>query len=412
MTGYPLNVGIVWDGEDGLVTVKQGPTTLTSASPSTGNGMNIELRSSSRGAHRECRVAASAETPVAEEGLRAVFEDVAAVRAREGIEPIAETVYGSADARTAILSARSDALRARGIDDSTPVTFVSGAPACGGSLAGVHLWGVAKGGSGTVRTVPAGRAATGRLWSTPSFRLLHLPGVVGATAAGTLPASAGRQARQMFQNASAAAAANGFRYGQTVRTWIYAARLLDWYEELNRIRSDFYATQSFACLTFPASTGIQGRAGGEECQMDLLLLDAGDSSTARATAIDRTSRQGQACSYGSLFSRGMALELAGQRTVHVSGTASIGPDGRSLHHGDPQAQCRETLLGVGAVLEQQGGTLADVSSATVYCKDADTYAAFRQERRVLGVAPFPTVYVIADVCRPELLVEMEAVASL
>jgi enamine deaminase RidA (YjgF/YER057c/UK114 family) len=375
--------------------------------------MNIELRSSSRGADRECHVTGSAEAPVAADGLRAVFEDVAAARAREAIEPIEEKVYGPADARTAILRARAEALRARGLDASTPVTFVSGAPACGGSLAGVHLWGVANGGSGTtVRTVPAGRAAAGRLWSTRSFRLLHLPGVVGVTAADTLPATAGQQAQQMFQNASAAAAANGFRYGQTVRTWIYVARLLDWYGELNRIRSDFYATQSFACPAFPASTGIQGRAGGEECLMDLLLLDAGDSSTARATAIDRTSRQGPACSYGSLFSRGMVLDLAGQRTVHVSGTASIGPDGRSLHAGEPLAQCRETLLGVGAVLEQQGGTLADVSSATVFCKDADTYAAFRQQRSVLGVAPFPTVYVIADVCRPELLVEMEAVASL
>lgn len=379
--------------------------------------MNIDLRTSVHGAYRENHLTASAEAPVIAGGLRSVFDDVAAVLAREGIEPIAEKIYGAADARVQILRARREALRARRLDVSTPVTFVSGTPACGGSLAGIQLWGVAQEGPATtVRTVAAGPAPAGRLWSAPGFRLLHIPGVRGVTPSSTLPQEATRQAQRMFHNAAAGAAANGFRYVQTVRTWIYVARLLDWYEEFNRVRSDFYATRSFGHEqngpAFPASTGIQGRSADEECLMDVLLFDAKDPSVARARAIDRTSRQGPAPAYGSAFSRAMTIELAGRRTLHVSGTASIDSDGRSMHPGEPDAQCLETLLSVAAVIEQQGGSLSNISSATLFCKNAETYAAYRQAKTLLGIPSFPTVCVIADVCRPELLVELEAVANL
>jgi len=67
---------------------------------------------------------------------------------------------------------------------------------------------------------------------------------------------------------------------------------------------------------------------------------------------------------------------------------------------------------VAAVIEQEGGSLADVSSATIFFKNAETYAAYRQVQRSEGQPPFPAICVTADVCRPELLVEMEAVVAL
>lgn len=375
------------------------------------------MRSSRGGAWREYHLTASVETAVSATGLAGVFEDVAAVLAREGIEPVAEKIYGRADARERILEARRGALLARGLDVSTPFTFVSGTPACGGLLAGVHVWGLARdGAAAAVATVPAAPGCSGRLWSAPGFRLLHLPGLRGTTPGGDLPPQVERQAELMFHNAAAAAAAHGFRYGQAVRTWIYVARLLDWYGVLNRVRSGFYQPHAFGREpggpAFPASTGIQGRCHDEECLMDVLLLDAREPALARARPVERTRRQGPAVSYGSAFSRGMVLELAGTRSLHVSGTASIDLEGRSTHPGDAEGQCRETLRGVAAVIEQEGGSLADVSSATIFFKNAEAYAAYRQVQRSESQPPFPAICVTADVCRPELLVEMEAVVAL
>jgi enamine deaminase RidA (YjgF/YER057c/UK114 family) len=242
------------------------------------------------------------------------------------------------------------------------------------------------------------RAPGGRLWHGPSFKVLHLASVHGR--AGD---SREAQARQMFATAARAAAASNLSYASTVRTWIYVRRLLEWYGVLNRVRTEIYRTYDF---TLPASTGIQGTGGPEECLMDALLADGVPTTT-----IDRSSRQGPAFAYGSSFSRARALDYEGGRTVYVSGTASIDPGGKSIHQGDPAAQLLETLLDVGAVLAEAGMTLADIVQATLFCKDARTWAACRQVPALLGIPRLPTVCVIADVCREELLVEMEAVAS-
>lgn len=104
--------------------------------------------------------------------------------------------------------------------------------------------------------------------------------------------------------------------------------------------------------------------------------------------------------------------------LFVSGTASI-VGHRTVHHGDVVAQTRETVANLAAVLEQaarQGHgpfSLADLSYR-VYVRDAGDAAALAAIERVLceaagsGVRP---LIVHADVCRDDLLVEIEASAG-
>ena len=104
--------------------------------------------------------------------------------------------------------------------------------------------------------------------------------------------------------------------------------------------------------------------------------------------------------------------------LFVSGTASI-VGHRTVHHGDVVAQTRETVANLAAVLEQaarQGHgpfSLADLSYR-VYVRDADDAAAIAGIGRVLREAAGPRVrplFVHADVCRDDLLVEIEASAG-
>ncbi|MBY8608406.1 endoribonuclease L-PSP [Burkholderia arboris] len=104
--------------------------------------------------------------------------------------------------------------------------------------------------------------------------------------------------------------------------------------------------------------------------------------------------------------------------LFVSGTASI-VGHRTVHHGDVVAQARETVANLAAVLEQaarQGHgpfSLADLSYR-VYVRDADDAAAIAGIGRVLREAAGPRVrplFVHADVCRDDLLVEIEASAG-
>jgi enamine deaminase RidA (YjgF/YER057c/UK114 family) len=143
--------------------------------------------------------------------------------------------------------------------------------------------------------------------------------------------------------------------------------------------------------------------------MDVLALKSNGPDDI-AEPIRCSPRQDQSFNYGSAFSRGMTLRIEGRKTVHVSGTASINTAGKSTHPGDAEAQSLETLMSIAAILEAQGGSLRNLTSATVFCKDREAWEAWNRVTRLLQVPAFPKICVLADVCRPDLLVEMEAVA--
>jgi enamine deaminase RidA (YjgF/YER057c/UK114 family) len=111
----------------------------------------------------------------------------------------------------------------------------------------------------------------------------------------------------------------------------------------------------------------------------------------------------------------MAVRGLGGLWVWVSGTASIVGE-KVAHPGDVRAQAEETFDNIAALLDGENfarhgwpgvsAGLMDMVCARVYVKDAGMGEICRAvcERRL---PPCPTVYVQADICRPELLVEVE-----
>ncbi|WP_043288674.1 chorismate transformation enzyme, FkbO/Hyg5 family [Paraburkholderia oxyphila] len=104
--------------------------------------------------------------------------------------------------------------------------------------------------------------------------------------------------------------------------------------------------------------------------------------------------------------------------LFISGTASI-VGHRTVHHGDVLAQTRETLANLAAVLDQaarQGHgpfALADLAFK-VYVRDGADAAMLAAIDRLLHEAAGPHVrplYLHADVCRSDLLIEIEASAG-
>ena len=112
------------------------------------------------------------------------------------------------------------------------------------------------------------------------------------------------------------------------------------------------------------------------------------------------------------FARATAVKLgAGDATtILVGGTASIRGE-ESMHVGNLAAQGEETFENLGALVRAAGGAgLASFEALRVYyVHDADRTAIER-----LVAAAFPTLtgieYARADLCRPDLLVEIEGVA--
>jgi 2-iminobutanoate/2-iminopropanoate deaminase len=118
----------------------------------------------------------------------------------------------------------------------------------------------------------------------------------------------------------------------------------------------------------------------------------------------------------SSFSRGMRLELNGLAILLISGTASIDENGQSIHVGDFRAQLRRVYANIAGLLEAEGASWKDVVRTTCYLRDMERdYAAFNEERtayfQAQGLDPLPaSTAVQAILCRPELLVEIEAIA--
>jgi len=120
----------------------------------------------------------------------------------------------------------------------------------------------------------------------------------------------------------------------------------------------------------------------------------------------------------SSFSRGIRIDLNGVAVLFISGTASIDEQGKSVHVGDFRGQARRTFHNIAGLLEAEGASWKDVVRTTCYLRDIERdYDAFNEERtayyQAQSIDPLPaSTGIQAILCRPELLIEIEAIAVL
>ena len=119
--------------------------------------------------------------------------------------------------------------------------------------------------------------------------------------------------------------------------------------------------------------------------------------------------------YKRSFSRGLKISLGPFSLVIISGTASVGRNGESLHKGNFNAQAQRTFNNLTALLESEGACWNNVVQTRCYLKNMKDYGKFNMVRNKFykenKIKIFPaSVCIEAGLCRPELLVEIEALA--
>ncbi|GAA0379636.1 hypothetical protein GCM10009530_32850 [Microbispora corallina] len=110
----------------------------------------------------------------------------------------------------------------------------------------------------------------------------------------------------------------------------------------------------------------------------------------------------------------VASVAPGSRLVWTSGQVPLAPDGTPAPAGDWEAQTRLTMRNVGAALEAAGATWDDVFKLTIYVVDTSALPTVRRVRdEFVNVERPPTssLVQVAGLFRPDLLVEVEAVAA-
>jgi len=122
--------------------------------------------------------------------------------------------------------------------------------------------------------------------------------------------------------------------------------------------------------------------------------------------------KGSARQEGRAFSP--AVITSGGRQIWLAGVGrTVDEEGNQLH-GDFEGQVRVSFLAIGDVLKRCGGKLADIVTMTVFILDVrhgDCFTAIRKEF-FPGDAPSSALITVKGFARPEMMVEIQAIAVL
>lgn len=222
-----------------------------------------------------------------------------------------------------------------------------------------------------------------------------------------LTASCEAQTTSLFEEIEATLAEVGMSFDNVARTWLYMDSILQWYDSFNRARDAFFRSRKVYDGLVPASTGIgSANSRGAAIAACAIAVKARETGAVSITAVP-SPRQCAALEYGSSFSRAVEIATPSARTLMVSGTASIEPGGATAYVGDVERQIQLTMEVVEAILTSRGMGWQDATRAVMYLKKAHYNDTWQRWLREHGLEHLPLITVEADVCRDDLLVELE-----
>lgn len=217
----------------------------------------------------------------------------------------------------------------------------------------------------------------------------------------------------------------GFPVNSIIRQWNYLEDILGFdgedqrYQEFNNVRSVFYA-EYFQKTGFPAATGIGMNRGG--VMIEFVALH---SEKAHTRPLDNPGQiaahgyseevlvGGKTCTKTTpKFERARYLELFDKKLIFISGTASIRGE-NTVGIGDAEQQTVVTIENIQRLYSPEVLALLPDNNiqpkyghARVYVKNRKDFPIIKKAlKRYYG--NLPVVYIIADICRDDLLVEIE-----
>ena len=262
-----------------------------------------------------------------------------------------------------------------------------------------------------------------------NYRLITLNGCTELMTGGIVPRFDGgntfEQSTDIFEGIAKMLADNDFKPSDIYRQWNYIPGITvlsdgsQNYQEFNDARSIFYATADWS-NGYPAATGIGTSAGGV-----VVEICAIKGEQCANLPIDNP-LQIAAHNYSQQVLDGKVIEQLSERTtpkferarlladrVLISGTAAIKGE-RSNYSTDAVEQAAETMEIMDRLTSKENIPVENNGSRydllRVYVKRESDIPAVRDYMQ----SHYPAAqkhYLVADVCRPELLIEIEGVAK-
>lgn len=195
-----------------------------------------------------------------------------------------------------------------------------------------------------------------------------------------------------------------------IRTWFFVQNVDVNYGGVVKARNEVFLTQNLTEKThFIASTGIAGRHADHEVLVQMDAYAVGGLEQEQIRYLYAPTHLNPTYEYGVSFERGTYVDYGDRRQVFISGTASINNRGEIMYPGDIRKQTLRMWENVETLLAEAECTFEHVGHLIVYLRDIADYAVVQEmfEERFPGI---PKVYLLAPVCRPGWLIEMECMA--
>ena len=214
-------------------------------------------------------------------------------------------------------------------------------------------------------------------------------------------------------------------FHSVIRQWNYIEKITGFdgdnqrYQEFNNVRAGYYG-EHFNRNGFPAGTGIGMNRGG--VIIEFVAVEADDAislpldNPEQVAAHDYSENVLVGCEMKGKstpkFERARYLELFGKKQVFISGTASIRGE-KTVGINDPVKQTEITIQNMQRLYSREILSALTENSlrpvyghARVYVKNRKDFAAIKKTFKSY-YGNLPVVYIIADICREDLLVEIE-----
>jgi hypothetical protein len=225
------------------------------------------------------------------------------------------------------------------------------------------------------------------------------------------------QAKGVFERIGGLLALHRFPIHGIVRQWNYIEQITGFqdrnqnYQSFNNARSAFYEKTGWPD-GYPSATGIGTKAGGVSVDFDAAMFTSPDAFStpvnnklqiAAHAYSENVLKEAKSRKATPKFERAKSMTFGGRRFVYISGTAAI----RGEESPKDVGLAKQLHITMENIAQLTGN--ADLQMLRVYLKDPEDYLQAQELMQSYRLS-VPISYVCADVCRDELLIEIEGIA--
>lgn len=195
-----------------------------------------------------------------------------------------------------------------------------------------------------------------------------------------------------------------------IRTWFFVNNVDVNYADVVEARKELFTKRNMVPQThYISSTGIEGRINNPK---SLVVADAysiNGIKKGQVTFLKGLTHLNPTYEYGVTFERGTAVNYGDRKHIFISGTASIDNKGDIVHPNNVLKQTERAMENIQVLLGETNSQLTDIAQMIIYLRDVSDYKhveAYYQTH----FPHTPRVIVLAPVCRPGWLIEIECIA--